>query len=158
MMMIYGFFVFTLSTVPYQELKRKRAWRYASNNRVGKRPARQYAGENDETITLSGTLLPELTGGDLSLSMLETMGALHTSWPLIEGTGHIYGMFTLDDIETTRTLFFSDGGARRIDFTITLTRSDEIDLVGAASDAVKGLIPSDLIGKAKDALKGVIKL
>lgn len=66
MMMALGLFVFSLSTLPYQELQRKRGWRYASNNRVGKRPARQFAGEDDETIQLSGVLLPELTGGDLS--------------------------------------------------------------------------------------------
>ncbi|KVS58016.1 phage tail protein [Burkholderia cepacia] len=140
MMMALGLFVFSLSTLPYQELQRKRGWRYASNNRVGKRPARQFASEDDETIQLSGVLLPELTGGDLSLSVLELMADQHTSWPLIEGTGHIYGMFTIDSISTTRTLFFSDGAARRIEFTIALTRSDDLDMLGIVTDAIKGAI------------------
>ncbi|CAG9259189.1 hypothetical protein BDI4_60102 [Burkholderia diffusa] len=109
MMMALGLFVFSLSTLPYQELKRRRGWRFASNNRVGKKPARQYVGEDDETISLSGVLLPELTGGDMSLAVIEAMADQHTAWPLIEGTGHIYGMFTIDDIDTTRTLFFDDG-------------------------------------------------
>lgn len=140
MMMALGLFVFSLDTLPYQQLRRKRAWRYASNRRVGKRSARQYAGEEDETIQLSGVLLPELTGGDLSLSVLEAMADQHTAWPLIEGTGHIYGMFTVDDIDTTRTLFFRDGAARRIEFTIGLTRTDELDMLGIVTDAIKEAI------------------
>ncbi|NTY35651.1 phage tail protein [Burkholderia diffusa] len=140
MMMALGLFVFSLSTLPYQELKRRRGWRYASNNRVGKKPARQYVGEDDETINLSGVLLPELTGGDLSLAVIEAMADQHTAWPLIEGTGHIYGMFTIDNIDTTRTLFFRDGTARRIEFTIALTRNDDIDMLGIVTDAIKGAI------------------
>ncbi|MBU9246607.1 phage tail protein [Burkholderia multivorans] len=140
MMMALGLFVFSLSTLPYQELKRRRGWRYASNNRVGRKPARQYVGEDQETIVLSGVLLPELTGGDLSLSVLEAMADQHTAWPLIEGTGHIHGMFTIDNIDTTRTLFFPDGAARRIDFTVALTRNDDIDMLGIVTDAIKEAI------------------
>ncbi|VWC55055.1 P2 GpU family protein [Burkholderia lata] len=140
MMMALGLFVFSLSTLPYQELKRRRSWRFASNNRVGKKPARQYVGDDDETISLSGVLLPELTGGDLSLATIEAMATQHTSWPLIEGNGHIYGMFTIDSIETTRTLFFDDGAARRIEFSMTLTRCDDFSLLGIVTDAIKGAI------------------
>ncbi|MGN4063847.1 phage tail protein [Burkholderia gladioli] len=140
MMMALGLFVFSLSTLPYQELKRRRGWRFASNNRVGKKPARQYVGEDDETISLSGVLLPELTGGDMSLAVIEAMAGQHTAWPLIEGTGHIYGMFTIDNIDTTRTLFFDDGTARRIEFTIALTRNDDLDMLGIVTDAIKGAI------------------
>ncbi|HDR9506579.1 oxidoreductase [Burkholderia cepacia] len=142
MMMALGLFVFSLSTLPYQELKRRRGWRYASNNRVGKKPARQYVGEDDETISLAGVLLPELTGGDLSLAVIEAMADQHTAWPLIEGTGHIYGMFTIDNIDTTRTLFFRDGTARRIEFTIALTRNDDLDMLGIVTDAIKAAISS----------------
>ena len=140
MMMALGLFVFSLSTLPYQELKRRRGWRFASNNRVGRKPARQYVGEDDETISLSGVLLPELTGGDMSLAVIEAMAGQHTAWPLIEGTGHIYGMFTIDNIDTTRTLFFRDGTARRIEFTIALTRNDDLDMLGIVTDAIKGAI------------------
>ncbi|MDR8964793.1 MULTISPECIES: phage tail protein [Burkholderia] len=47
-----------------------------------RKPARQYVGEDEETIVLSGVLLAELTGGDLSLSVLEAMADQHTAWPL----------------------------------------------------------------------------
>ncbi len=85
-------------------------------------------------------LLPELIGGDLSLAALEAMADQHTAWPLIEGSGRIYGMFTIDGIDTTRTLFFAHGAARRIEFTITLTRADELDMLGVVTDAIKQAI------------------
>ena len=67
MMMALGFFVFSLHTAAYQELQRQLAWRHASVPRVGDRPASQYIGPDDETITLAGVLLPELAGERLSL-------------------------------------------------------------------------------------------
>ena len=44
---------------------------------------------------------------------------------LLEGTGTIYGMFVVNSVSETRTEFFSTGSARRIEFTLTLTRVDE---------------------------------
>ena len=38
----------------------------SGNNRIGARPAYQYLGPDDETTTLSGVLLPEVTGGPVS--------------------------------------------------------------------------------------------
>ena len=42
-----------------------------------------------------------------------------------EGTGHVYGMFVVESLSTTRTFFFKDGGARRIEFQLALKRIDE---------------------------------
>jgi phage protein U len=140
MMMALGLFVFSLSTLPYQELQHRRGWRYASNSRVGKHPARQFVGPDEEGITLSGVLLPEFTGGDLSLAILDEMASQGTAWPLIEGTGHIYGMFTVDRLDTTRTFFFADGAARRIEFTIALTRANDDDPLGIITDVIKQAI------------------
>jgi hypothetical protein len=36
---------------------------------VGKRPTYQFLGPDEECITLSGVLLPELTGGDEQLPL-----------------------------------------------------------------------------------------
>lgn len=122
MMMAIGFFVFSLHTAAYQELQRQLAWRHASVPRVGDRPASQYIGPDDETITLNGVLLPELAGERLSLDVLQAMADTGDAWPLIEGTGRIYGLYVIESLQTTRTLFFQDGAARRIDFSLSLKR------------------------------------
>ncbi|MDB0511072.1 phage tail protein [Ralstonia solanacearum] len=125
MMMALGLFVFSLDTAPYQEFQRQVGWRHPSNNRVGRRPARQFTGQDDETITLSGKLAPELTGGEWTLAALEAMGNTGDAYTLIEGTGHYYGQFVIESMDTKRTYFFQDGAARAVDFTIKLARVDD---------------------------------
>ena len=59
MMMVLGLYVFMLRTVPYQELQYQRSWRHAANNRVNRRPSTQFLGPDNDSLTLSGVLLPE---------------------------------------------------------------------------------------------------
>lgn len=132
MMMALGLFVFRLPTIAYQDFKRSTSWRHPSQSRVGRRASRQFLGPGDDQIKLSGVLMPEVAGDILSLDTLRLMGDDGAAWPLIEGTGRIYGLFVIEDIQEGRTLFFADGTPRRIDFEISLTRIDDdrVDLLG----------------------------
>ena len=125
MMMILGMFPFALQTTPYQTSNQSNTWRHVKNDRVGKSPRSQYIGPDEEPITLSGTLYPEISGGDVSLTTLETMAYTGRAWPLIEGTGKIYGMYVIDGLTQNRTEFFQDGKARKIDFTLSLKKVSE---------------------------------
>ncbi len=125
MMMVLGLYVFMLRTVPYQELQYQRSWRYAANSRVNRRLSTQFLGPDNDSLTLSGVLLPEVTGGRLSLLVLEQMAELGKAWPLIEGSGTIYGMFVIEGLSQTKTEFFANGIPHRIEFTLTLKRVDE---------------------------------
>lgn len=135
MMLSLGMFVFSLSTLAYQELQRQTNWRHASNSRVGAPPALQFVGRGDDTITLPGIILPELAGSVLSLDALRLMANTGKAWPMVEGTGRIYGLWVIESLSETRTVFFRDGTPRRIEFTLTLKRTDDdrIDLLGAAT-------------------------
>lgn len=135
MMLSLGMFVFSLSTLAYQDLQRQTNWRHASNSRVGAAPALQFVGRGDDTITLPGLLLPELAGSILSLDALRLMANTGKAWPMVEGTGRIYGLWVIESLSETKTLFFRDGTPRRIEFTLTLKRTDDdrIDLLGAAT-------------------------
>lgn len=125
MMMTYGMFVFGLDSAPYQELQRASSWRQEAQKRVGRRPARQFLGPGDDTITLTGTLLPAFTGGQQSLDELRKMAAEGHAWPLIEGAGTHYGMFVLHQLNERKSAFMRDGAAQRIAFDLTLERVDE---------------------------------
>lgn len=135
MMLSLGMFVFSLSTLAYQELQRQTNWRHASNSRVGAPPALQFVGRGDDTITLPGIILPELAGSLLSLDALRLMANTGKAWPMVEGTGRIYGLWVIESLSETKTVFFRDGTPRRIEFTLTLKRTDDdrIDLLGAAT-------------------------
>lgn len=135
MMMALGMFVFSLSTAAYQELQRQTDWRHASNNRIGAAPARQFLGRGDDAITLPGIIFPELAGSALSLDAIRLMANTGKAWPMVEGTGRIYGLWVIESLSETKTLFFRDGTPRRIEFTISLKRTDDdrIDLLGAGT-------------------------
>jgi len=142
MMMALGMFVFSLETLAYQEFQRQTEWRHSSTSRIGTNPARQYLGRGDDSITLPGVLLPALAGTQLSLDTLRTMADTGKAWPLVEGTGKIYGTWIIESLSETRTLFFRDGQARRIEFTLMLKRIDDgrVDLLGSAIAAGGNLL------------------
>lgn len=114
MMMIYGMFVFTLRTAPYQQLRHSQAWRHVKNDRVNQSAAWQYIGPGDDTITLDGVLYPEITGGRWSLSALEAIGFAGRPWPLIEGDGQIYGMYLMTQLERGKTEFDRYGNPKKL--------------------------------------------
>lgn len=142
MMMALGMFVFGMHTLAYQEFQRQTDWRHSSTSRIGTNPARQFLGRGDDTITLPGVLVSGLTGTQVSLDVLRQMADTGKAWALIEGTGRIYGLWVIESMQETRTYFFKDGAARRIEFTLTLKRIDdgETDRLGALTGITGGLL------------------
>ena len=134
MMLALGMFVFMRQTLPHQTMQRDAEYRWPSNSRVGKRDSFQYLGPGDEKITLAGVLYPELTGGKLTMTAIRLMADEGRAWPLLDGTGTIYGMYVINNISETGSLFFADGTAR--------TRVDEslAALYGDISEQAKSLI------------------
>ncbi|MNB95502.1 Phage P2 GpU [compost metagenome] len=151
-MLVLGMFVFQLQTLPYQSLQRDVDYRWPSNSRVGQRPAMQFLGVNEEKVTLSGSLLPEITGGRLSLLALNLMADEGRAWPLLDGSGTIYGMFVINSVSETYTEFFVDGSARKIDFTVNLTRVDE-SLTAMFGDIQKQA--DSLVGNVQSKIGGL---
>ena len=142
MMLALGMFVFMRQTLPHQTLQRDAEYRWPSNSRVGKRDSFQFLGPGEEKITLAGTLYPELTGGKLTMTAIRLMADQGRAWPLLDGTGTIYGMYVINNISETGSLLFADGTPRKIDFTLTLTRVDEslAALYGDIGEQAKSLI------------------
>jgi len=129
-MMALGMFVFSLPTLAYQEMQRKSAWRHARSGRIGAIDATQFVGRENDTITLSGTAYAELMAGRASIDELRDMAAQGKAWPLIDGTGRVYGAFVITGIDEGMKEIFADGTPRRVDFTIEL-----LEIADAAAGA-----------------------
>lgn len=125
MMMIFGMFVFELNTLPHQQIQHNKAWRHVKNERINRSAAWQYIGAGDDQITLSGVLYPEITGGEVSLTLLTTQAYTACPWPLIDGVGQIYGMYVITGLQTTRQELDRYGKAKKIEFSVSLQRCDE---------------------------------
>lgn len=105
MMMILGMFPFSIPTAVYQQLQRSTNWRHPSNSRVGDMPAYQFIGRGEDTISLEGSIVPEF-GSQISITALRVMGDTGKAWPLISGTGKVFGLYHIDDLQETQTIFF----------------------------------------------------
>ncbi len=150
MMMIYGMFVFELRTLPHQQLQHNKTWRHVKNERINRSASWQYIGAGDDQITLSGVLYPEITGGEVSLSLLTTQAYTGRPWPLIDGVGQIYGMYVITAVRTTRSELDRHGKAKKIEFTVSLERCDEDLRESMASSPV-----SDMLSGMKGKLSSV---
>jgi hypothetical protein len=118
-------FVFSMSTLAHQELQRQTQWKHASNARVNARAAHQYTGPGDETITLSGVLVPDIAGKLSSLAELRAMGDKGQAYALVDGMGTVYGAYLIQSIQETGSNLRANGTPRKVDFSVTLTRTDD---------------------------------
>jgi len=120
-----GLFVFELKSAPFTQMQRQSKWKHPSNSRVGNTPAYQFTGKGEETITLTGSLYPLITGGPVNLDLLRLMADTGKAWILIEGTGRILGLWIIDALDETKSEYFNDGAAKKIDFSLSLKRVDD---------------------------------
>lgn len=125
MLMALGMFVFSISNLAFHELQRQTSWRHPSNSRVGASPAHQYVGHGDDTIALSGVLVPETVGRPQSLKELREMGDTGKAWVLAAGTGEIFGAFAIESLNETGSMHIDNGAPRRVDFQLQLRRVDD---------------------------------
>lgn len=146
MLMALGQFVFQLDTLPFSNLQRASAWRHPGNSRVGVREARQFIGPGEDTITLTGTLAPEVAGSLSSLAQLRDMADAGDAYAMVDGTGRVMGAWLITEVSEGREAFTRDGLARVTRFTVTLTHADD--------DQVRAPQPSDVPGASITTIDG----
>lgn len=134
MLMSLGQFVFELDNLAYSELERSSAWRHAANSRVGAREALQYIGPGEDTISLTGALVPEIGGSLQSLPTLRGMADAGDAYAMVDGIGRVLGAWVITGLSEGGSAFTRDGIARHTTFTLSLKRSDD----GRVSSAPPG--------------------
>nr|WP_315025235.1 phage tail protein [Brevundimonas diminuta] len=134
MLLALGMFVFGMDSLVYNQVQRRRSWRHPTNDRVGARPAGQFAGPGEDVITLPGALAPGLTGRREALDELAAMADAGEAYTLVDGDGEHFGAYVITDLDETRRHITIDSQPRLIDFTLTLKRMDD-DV--AAEDATQ---------------------
>lgn len=137
-LMTLGMFVFDLPTLTYNQLQRRSNWRHPTSDRVGARPKGQFAGAGDDDVTLTGALAPISLGSADALDQLRDMAGTGEPFPLVDGTGHVFGAFVITGLDETKRALMDNGQSRISDFTLTLKRmDDELPDDGEASGATE---------------------
>ncbi|WP_269497200.1 phage tail protein [Castellaniella sp. S9] len=120
-LLILGAFPFMVGTAAYQTIKRSHEYRWATQARLMRAPAKQFVGVGNEQIDLDGYLLPHYTGGGGSMDILRAQAARGEPMDLVDHFGLIYGQYVIEHIEETSSEVDVRGTPRRIDFRISIS-------------------------------------
>ena len=124
-MLALGPYRFSIDTAAYQNLVRATAYRWASQPRLGRRPARQFVGAGEETISLDGTIYPHYRGGLGQIDALRTEAAKGEALQLVTGRGDVLGSWVVERVEETQRFFLADGRPRNLAFRLELAHYGE---------------------------------
>ena len=122
MLAALGEFIFGLATFPFADLSRRSDWRHARTPRLGARDATQFLGPGDETLQLSGVLVPGVGGSYTAIATLRRMADAGEEYPFVDGAGNVWGNFRITGLDERRKYLLVDGTPMMIDFAIDLDR------------------------------------
>jgi phage protein U len=115
-------YYFNLDTAAFDELSRSTEFRWASQERLTRRPAKQAIGMGDEKLTLKGTIYPGFKGGLKQLDTLRSIGARLQPLTLTTGYGEVIGTWCLKNINEEQSALLHGGIARKQGFTLEFER------------------------------------
>lgn len=121
-MMRLGTLKFSLSTAAYQEFQRTAQYRWARQERLGINDALQCTGVGPETITLRGVIFPAYRGSSAQVTLHRVQAELGYPLPLISGTGAILGLWVVEEITESQSVFAIKGVAMKVEFDLKLIR------------------------------------
>lgn len=115
-----GDVAFEAESIPLDELRREKRWRWSEQSPIGGPPGLTYTGPSSQTISLHGVAHPgQLGDHDIieKLYELADSGAPHS---LVDGFGFSYGRWVIESINDDRTPLVAGGMALRIEFEVRL--------------------------------------
>ena len=102
----------------FSKLKRESVYRWASQNRIGRPPAKQFMGPGGDTITLKGVMTSRLGPVQSLLPQLRAMADRGRPEMLTSGDGEVLGMYCVTRIGGEGEHFLGGGSAQKIEFEI----------------------------------------
>ncbi len=115
-----GEFTFSIDTAAFQNLKRNWQFNWASQQRLGNKPAQQFTGEGNQTIALSGSIYPGQFGKADSVAKMVEAAEKGIPYLLVAGTGEVMGYWAIAGASQANSVLMADGQPRRIDFSLSL--------------------------------------
>jgi len=111
-------YYFNLDTAAFDELRRSTEFRWASQERLGRRPAQQAVGIGEEKITLKGAIFPGFKGGIKQLDTLRSLGGQLKPLTLTTGYGDVLGTWCLKNVDEEQSALLQGGIPRKQAFTL----------------------------------------
>ncbi|NWE18026.1 phage tail protein [Pseudomonas sp. P7548] len=115
-------YFFNLDTAAFDELRRSSAFRWASQERLTRRPAQQAIGMGEEKLTLKGAIFPSFKGGLKQLETLRSLGAKLQPLTLTTGYGDVLGTWCMTSVDEEQSALLAGGIPRKQGFTLEFVR------------------------------------
>jgi len=115
-------YYFNLDTAAFDELRRSTEYRWASQERLTRRPAQQAVGIGEDKITLKGAIFPGFKGGIKQLDTLRSLGAQLLPLTLTTGYGDVLGTWCLKNVDEEQSALLQGGIPRKQAFTLEFVR------------------------------------
>lgn len=138
--MLYMLGTLAIDTRPFSidDMQRTASADIASKALIGAFPAKEFTGEGDDEITLSGQLLPTKTGGLDELEAAHEMRRSGAKFPLMRGDGIRMGWFAITRITESHTDLTRNGVGFVVKHTIVMTKVQPD--AGAGQQVITGLL------------------
>ena len=119
-MMILGNYPFSIHTAAYDSLQHSTEYNWQEQQRLGGYSAQQFTGMGKTSISLSGVMLPDFAGGRAQLDAMRDQAGKGKPLILIDGNGFVLGKWCITKISNTNSNLWSNGMARKIEFSMDL--------------------------------------
>jgi phage protein U len=118
--MALGDYRFSMSTAAYDTFKRDTKWRWTSQERLNRAPAKQYVGPGEDVITLDGVIYPHYRGGLEQVDRIRDEADKGEPLLLVDGLGYVYDYWVITSLSETHTRIWQSGVPLRQQFSLTL--------------------------------------
>lgn len=174
-LMMWGSFIFSLSTLAYQRLTVQEGWNWAAQPRIGETERLQYTGKKAPVIQFEGEIYAALVNDSLLTSAIESWGLFsssgvdpveqlrmqantHMPYMLVTGTGRVMGYWALTQLSQVMDTFGLNGQHTHQTVSLSLQYYGST-LAGATEDlsALKTQTKSEKISGAYDSMKDFLE-
>lgn len=137
--MLYQIGAVTLDTTPFNvdEVDRDASADFAVKPVIGVAPRREFMGEGDDELTLSGQILPSKIGGLVELETLHGFRRSGRQLPVMRGDGKMMGWFAITRIVERHADLERNGVGFTVAHTISLVK---VGPEGASAEIVPALL------------------
>jgi phage protein U len=124
----------TLDTIPFaaESFGRSAGADLAVKPVMGGLQPREFMGEADESITISGQLLPTRLGGMTELELAYSLSTSGTKVPLMRGDGRMLGWYAIEKVSEQHSDLTRFGVGFVVKYTLTLTKVSTDGAVGSS--------------------------
>jgi uncharacterized protein len=106
--------------LPQTGLDRTIGYRWEPQNRIGRRPAMQFLGTGEETVSIKGVIYPPQFGSFDAFEQMREEAMMGIPRGMVTQYGRYYGVWCIKSIKDVQAPYWPDGSPRKVEFNIDL--------------------------------------